>query len=146
MTDSIAQESVTKLRIPDVERRDLYSLKKIIIGFLQLKDVFIAERDIELDTHKTWNFYKLSLFRWSDAGSGCGSRKSRDDRWEIDQQEIRDLFDQYMEDDFSWRWLPHTGYDMNVPYDKVTDRDNFIVGRVFYIKKGPLILNFEGEG
>lgn len=133
---------MSKLRIPHMEQRKAYTLRNLVISLLQLGETYVSERDIELYTSPTWRFWKLSVFRWSDAGSGCGTRKSRDKRWEILQEELRELFEHEMKDDHSWRWLPHNGYDMSIPYDNVyPDKENFIVGRTFYIKKGPLLLD-----
>lgn len=132
------------LTLPHVDQLQTHSFKMVVLSILQMRGAYIMDRDFEMTTCDQWDFWKLNVFRWSDASSGCGTRKSRDEMWERHQQEIRDLFEHYTDDAVSWRWLPHNGYDMSKPYDKVREKEkNYIVGRTFYIKKGPLLLDNE---
>jgi hypothetical protein len=131
-----------KTTLLPVAEKDVHILKDIFRSLLQLKGVYIAQRDIEIESFDDWSFYKVSIFRWSDAGAGCGSVTTRDRTWEQQQAAVDAMFDQWMPPESTWRHIHTYGhlYDMSKPFDG-KDRDTghcTIPGVKFFIKKGQM--------
>ena len=126
------------LRLPRVGENRRYALGKHFISLCTLHDIcYLTERDVEVEFFEKWEFVKVTVFRWCDAGPGCGTRHTRDLKWQQTYAAIRDAFDLYMTPQSSWRHvdLGTRGYDHEKPYDFLTNGVGTIPGVTFCIRK-----------
>lgn len=129
-----AEGTVVKIRLPRVKTTKRVGLGELFKVLLNIhKDIYLDERDIEVEFYDEWDFVKVSVFKWCDSGPGCGDSDSRKAWWKQQIEAITDLFDiQYT--GATWRWLSHMSplYG-NKPYD--LERENYIPGVCFWIRK-----------
>ena len=95
------------------------------------KKAYLDNNDIEIQTFPSWDFYKVSVFRWSKCSSGCGNKKYRDTLWEQHKQSIRELFDFKGAEQITWRWINDSKYRGM----EIESEDGSIHGVEFYILK-----------
>lgn len=126
------------LRLPRVGENKKYDLKKHFISLCALHEVcYLNERDVEVEFFESWEFVKVTVFRWCDARPGCGTQDSREASWKRNVTSIQEAFDLYMPPQHSWRHVnPWTnGYDHEKPYDFLTNGVGTIPGVTFFIRK-----------
>ena len=124
------------MKLPKFPQRKNYEVGQLIKILLDLhKDVYIDINDIEVEHYDIWNFYKVSIYRWSTCSAGCGTKEYRDELWEKHKQAFSELFDMYTEPQFSWRWKSDSCYSsMKIE----TEENGSIPGITFFIKTEPL--------
>ena len=128
------------MKLPRVSERKNYLLKKHFISLCALHDVAsLNERDVEVEAFDSWPFVKVTLFRWCDAGPGCGTPEWRERLWLEQVKAISDTFDMCMPTQSSWRHVsvPTAGYDPSKPYDFIVGGKGTIPGALFCILKEP---------
>ena len=126
------------MRLPRVRSAKNHQLKRHFISLCALYDVAsLDERDVEIEAFDSWPFVKVSLFRWCEAGPGCGTSEWRERLWVEQRKAISDSFDMCMPPSASWR---HVGvytpsYDPTKPYDFIENARGTIPGVTFCILK-----------
>ena len=90
---------------------------------------FISLEDIEVQTFSSWDFFKVSVFRWSKCEPGCGTKEYRDKLWESHKESLKGLWKQKQTPNPTWRWANQYKH----PVDAV---DRSIPGLELYICKG----------
>lgn len=126
------------MNLPRVSESKNYLLKKHFISLCALHEVcYLNERDVEVEFFESWEFVKVTVFRWCDAGLGCGTQDTREASWKRNVTSIQEAFDLYMPPQHSWRHVdPLTrGYDPDKSYDFLTDGVGTIPGVTFCIRK-----------
>lgn len=92
-----------KLKIPHV--MDSYLAKEYVVLMMKAyKKHYIDPADISIETYPSWDFYKVSLFRWSKCSSGCGTHAFREKLWDEHKAGILDLFKIKGVSRHTWRW------------------------------------------
>lgn len=132
-----------KINLPYVNNRDNRitintNMKDYILAYVKLmKDVYIGNRDIEVDYNDIYNLYRVSIFKQCDAGLGSGTSEYRDRLWKQTQQAIEELFN-IESKNISWRWIhtDRTKYDQQKNYD--TPEPNYIPGYRYFIFENSL--------
>ena len=109
-----------------------YEIGQLFKILLQMhKDSYIDMKDIKVEFFDDWDFYKISVFRWSKCSSGCGNKQYRDDLWEKHKTDIMDLFDMKTEPSVSWRWKTESVY---CGQEIETEENGIIPGMTFFIE------------
>lgn len=120
------------MKLPKVGQNKTYEIGQLIKVLLQLhKDSYIDTNDIEVEYFNSWDFYKVSVFRWSQCSHGCGTKDIRDKLWEMHKNDIEELFDMKTEPNVSWRWKHdycYTGQEIE------TEENGSIPGMTFFIQ------------
>lgn len=120
------------MKLPRVGQNKTYEIGQLIKVLLQLhKDCYIDSKDIEVEYFDSWDFYKVSVFRWSKCSHGCGTKDFRDGLWEKHKTDIVELFDMKTEPNVSWRWKHdscYTGQEIE------TEENGSIPGMTFFIQ------------
>lgn len=105
-----------------------YAGEQFILDLKIHKDIFLSEKDVEVETFDSWDFYKVSVFRWSKNSAGCGTKEYRTELWKKQQKAIEELFDLSQPPSSAWRWI------RQYPYPVDHDR-NMVVGKTYFVKK-----------
>jgi hypothetical protein len=122
----------SKFSLPKTFEHKTYEIGQLIKVLLSLhKDVCLDQKDIEVEYFDAWDFYKVSIFRWSKNSNGCGTKEYRDKLWESHKTAMTELFEMRMSSQVSWRWKSHTAY---VNEDIETKENGSIPGITFFIK------------
>lgn len=119
-----------KIKIPDIMDRS-EAAEYVRLMLRAYKKVYIDTNDIEAETFPSWDFYKVSIFRWSKCSPGCGNKEYRDTLWEKHKQSIRELFEFQGAEQITWRWVDDSKYRGM----EVESEDRSIRGVEFYILK-----------
>ena len=120
------------MKLPKVTENKKYDIGQLIKILLQIhKDCYIDIKDIEVEYFDSWDFYKVSVFRWSKCGSGCGTKEYRGNLWENQKTDITELFDMKTEPNVSWRWKNDSVYN---GVEIETEEHGSIPGVTFFIK------------
>ena len=99
------------MKLPKVSQSKYYEIGELFKVLLKLhKDSYVDIKDINVEYFDAWDFYKISVFRWSKCSSGCGTKQYRDDLWEKHKTDIMELFDMKTEPSVSWRWKNDSVY------------------------------------
>lgn len=99
------------MHLPKVTQRKNYEIGKLVQLLMNIhKDIYLNLNDIEVEYYDSWDFYKVSIFRYSECGAGKGNEEYRDLLWENTQDGMLDLFDMKLLPDFTWRWKSHPIY------------------------------------
>ncbi len=119
-------------RFPEDKQRHYASLVQTYLKVYG--DSYISDRDIEVEYHASWNFVKVSIYKWVDAGSGCGTSHHRNLLWDKHIAAMCSVFSiQNMVS--SWRWIHHSHkYQYGKKYDV---EDNYVPGMTFFIETEP---------
>ena len=120
------------MKLPKVAENKKYDIGQLIKILLQIhKDCYINITDIEVEYFDSWDFYKVSVYRWSKCSHGCGTKDFRDGLWEKYKTDISELFDMKTEPSVSWRWKNDSCY-----YDQEieTEENGSIPGMTFFIQ------------
>lgn len=125
------------LVLPKVEERKRYEIKKLVIVLLSLhKDIFISERDIDIEYYDSWDFYKVSIFKVCDK-VGHGTPRYRDEYWAKTQKAMSELFSLKYTSDSTWRWAQHTkGWNHKKIEEYETETPGMIPGISYWINNG----------
>ncbi len=122
-----------KVKIPAIMgRSDAAEYVRLMLRAYE--DVYLDLNDIEVETFPSWNFYKVSVFRWSKCSLGCGDKEYRDTLWERHKQSIKNLFEIQSPEQITWRWTNDSKYKGM----EVESKDGSICGVEFYIMKEKL--------
>ena len=98
-----------KVKIPAIMgRSDAAEYVRLMLRAYE--GVYLDLNDIEVETFQSWNFYKVSVFRWSECSLGCGDKKYRDTLWERHKQSIKNLFEIRSPEQITWRWTNDSKY------------------------------------
>jgi hypothetical protein len=120
------------MKLPKSTQNKTYEIGQLFKVLLQLhKDSYIDTKDIEVEYFDSWDFYKVSVFRWSQCSHGCGTKDFRDGLWEKRKKDILELFDMKTEPNVSWRWKHdycYTGQEIE------TEENGSIPGMTFFIQ------------
>lgn len=123
------------MKLPRVHHFKYRELAGLILALLMLhKNTFVSVDDIKVECGEDWDFCKVSLFRYSKAGSGHGSKEWREKKWEQQKAAMEELFDMHMPPAYSWRWprsMPHL-YPREMELD--TPQGEPLPGVTYFIK------------
>lgn len=120
------------MKLPKVGQNKTYEIGQLIKILLQIhKDSYVDINDIDVEYYDCWDFYKVSVFRWSKCSSGCGTKDSRDKLWEKHKTDISELFDMKMKPNESWRWKNYSCYN---GVDIETEENGSVTGITYYIQ------------
>lgn len=109
--------------------KSYYAAEQFILDLKIHKDIFLDKNDVEIETYPSWNFYKVSVFRWSKNTAGCGTKEYRDSLWKKQQEAIFDLFLLTQPPISSWRWESQYSYPVE------TTPSGGVPGQIFFVKK-----------
>lgn len=117
---------MNKLKLPEGHPKGRLMLPDLFVSLLQVHcGVFISTKDVTIQTFDSWDFFIVSVYRWSQNTSGCGTEQYRDSKWLEQCDAIRNLFDiTNIRDSWRWAW----------EYDYTVDK-NCIPGYSFSIAK-----------
>jgi hypothetical protein len=94
------------MRLPRAEGRKLHDIKQLFITYLSLyEDVVVAHENVAVETFPSWEFYRVSVFRWNKAGAGCGTKEFRDQLWQRTVDGVNNRFDQSTTPQGTWKWV-----------------------------------------
>ena len=129
---------MSKIKLPRFEQKSKHEYGELVRIYLRaLSSVYVNERDIEVEFYDSWNFVKVSVYKWCDAGVGCGTSESRDITWAKTKAAMLDVFDVDMPSD-SWRWVKNPSSDYHGQYSKhpieFVNNDGYIPGMTYFIK------------
>ncbi len=119
------------MKLPKVTQNKLYDIKRLTTVMLSLhKDVVIDLTNVEIEYYETWDFYKISIFRWSKCSSGCGTKEYRDELWKEHVKTFIELFEMKYPPKIAWRFKTDTVYyDLEIE----TTKNNIIPGFTFFV-------------
>jgi hypothetical protein len=129
---------MSKIKLPRFEQKSKHEYGELVRIYLRaLSSVYVNERDIAVEFYDSWNFVKVSVYKWCDAGVGCGTSESRDITWAKTKTAMLDVFDVYMTSG-SWRWVKNPSSDYGGQYSKhpleFDGREGYIPGMTYLIK------------
>lgn len=102
-------------------------LKELILAMMRaLKKQYISPRDIEVEV--LGEVVKVSIFKWCDAGPGCGNSQTRQQAWEAQQAAFSELFEVVTLPCGTWRWANHYSYYYPADLDLDLEMENYIPG------------------
>jgi hypothetical protein len=91
--------------------------------------VVIDLSDIEIEYYNSWDFYKISIYRWSKCSSGCGTKEYRDELWKEHIKAFTELFEMKCPPQIAWRFKTDTNYyGLEIETNK-----NIIPGFTFFV-------------
>jgi hypothetical protein len=129
---------MSKIKLPRFEQKSKHEYGELVRIYLRaLSSVYVSERDIEIEFYDSWNFVKVSVYKWCDAGVGCGTSESRDITWAKTKAAMLDVFDVDMPSG-TWRWVKNPSSDYGGQYSKhpleFLYDDGYIPGMTYFIK------------
>ena len=124
---------MSKIKLPRFEQKSKHEYGELVRIYLRaFSSVYVSERDIEIEFYDSWNFVKVSVYKWCDAGVGCGTSESRDITWAKTKAAMVDVFDGDMISG-TWRWVRNDGQYSKHPLEFVNN-DGYIPGMTYFIK------------
>ncbi len=93
-----------KRSLPKLHQNKAHLIKDLIQFELHVLDVYIRNEDIDIEYYDSWNFYKVSLYKWTQADFGCGTLEWRNNKWNETVDVFRNRFQTFNELQ-SWRWF-----------------------------------------
>ncbi len=129
---------MSKIKLPRFEQKSKHEYGELVRIYLRaLSSVYVSERDIEIEFYDSWNFVKVSVYKWCDAGVGCGTSESRDITWAKTKAAMLDVFDVDMLS-CSWRWVKNPSSDYGGQYNThpldFNGHEGHISGMTYFIK------------
>lgn len=118
------------------ERGYPHTYNDLIRNYFYTQNIFLFSHEIEVGYNTVYNFWDISIFRYSNNTAGSGTRASRDAKWEKDVNTIKRLFPD-SKIDSTWRWVnAHKCYDVPQDFD-------CIPGVRFFVKANTVTLKLD---
>jgi len=121
------------MKLPKVCENKTYELCHLIKWLMAVhKNIYLDVNNIKVEYFDSWKFYKVSIFRWSKCGAGCGDKQYRNNLWEKHKLAFSELFDMYSDPSVTWKTL-HECYYLE-PNQKFEVTNGIIPGITFFVK------------